>query len=472
MRATLTTLTLVCCLLVELSAADIESDNSNRIQAHSYEYYQVTRPDEIRENCHLDEMLAYGLSGDALSLGEKNEICPFITQNCCGKEDQSRIWDYWHRDRKRQEYHHRTVLLILKYIIGYGKHWRDLAEAINDNYKDKLLAKKKDGKNTSQGQGDQTDQRDKKRRSRNYVEIPVDANRYCFEASQYMLKLDFDTREKAQTYYSLINKKTEFLENARRSFYCVLCSVEGQEAIDTWPLGFTNNFKFSKDFCNSMVRHAFRATYELYNTYNEYIRNILKMLQCTTNEGTNNERNTGGSSNSDFTKNRPPKDLDRVERDLIENPLNNVSSFRFETCNFTDKYFNTALCLFFCGKFHMAKPTTVLDLDIERLHAVYERLLPYESTLIRSDVNFFNHDSARLKMDIEDNFRLRDRSNRFFKTIVQHIDIANYITNFWLGTGIDPMEVARGNMLPMNYKSAQLLAVIVGALTMGVLYRG
>ena len=471
MQVTLKTLTLVCYLLVELFAIDVESNNSNRIQAHSYEYYQITRPQEISEKCHLDEMLAYGLSGDAMSLGEKNEICPFITQNCCGKQDQSRIWDYWHRDRKRQEFHHRTVLKILKYIIGYGKHWRELAEAINYNYNDKLREKKKKGNKSSAEQTNQTDQNDKKRRSRNYVEIKVDANRYCYEAAQYVIKLDYDTRAIAQTKYRLINSKTEFLENARRSFYCVLCSVEGQEAIDTWFVNFANNFRFNRNFCDSMVRHTFRATYELYNTYNQYIRSILKMLQCTTNEETSNDRNTNEASNKNFTKNRPPKKLNRVKRDLIENPLDNVASFRFESCNFTDKYIGTTMCFFYCGKFNIAKPSTILDMDIERLYEVYEELLPYEKTLIRSDVNFFNHDLARLKLDIENNFRLRDRSNRFFKTIVQDIDIAEYKTNFWIGTGIDPMEVGRGNMLPMNYKSDQILTVIVGALTMSVLYQ-
>jgi len=466
MRANLTAIAFACYLFVTIFAVDIESDNPDVIDDHSYEYYQITRPDEIRQNCELDEMLAYGLAGDAMSLGEKNEICPNLSQNCCGKKDQARIWEYWHRDRKRQEYYHRAVLKIMKYFLGFGKEWHRIAEAIIEDYSDKELG----AKNKSNGMNRTNNQKEEK----NFIDkgLVVNANKYCKEAADFVAKLDFNTKEKAHTYYRLINEKTEFLENARRSFYCVLCSVEGQRAISTYFFKYINNFMYNDNFCKTMVNHGFRITYELYNTYNEYISSLLKMVQCVNLTGGNNRNVTGGSNTNNYKSNRPPTELSPEEKKLIENPLDNDASVRFEACNYVEGYAGITACRWFCGKFNMAKPTTELDLNLTRLMAVYKRIKPYEEIFVSSRTNFFYDDMKRMHDDIIDNAKHVDKSGLFYKTIVQHIDIASYTTNFWIGTGIDPMEVARGNVLPIKYKTAQIAATALIVVILAFVYRG
>ncbi len=71
--------------LLVIITCDRSYDDPNWIDTHTREHYQV--PEDIMKNCEMDEMIAYGLTGDAESFGEANEVCPAIGDNCCGKGD-------------------------------------------------------------------------------------------------------------------------------------------------------------------------------------------------------------------------------------------------------------------------------------------------------------------------------------------------------------------------------------------------
>lgn len=459
-------------ILVTLKTYQIETDDPNRIEAHSYEYYQLKQDPSILENCELDEMMAYGLSGDAVSLNERNEICPNLSQNCCGKKDQARIWEYWYRDRKRQEYYHRSVLKMVKYFLGYGGEWYRIASAIIDDYKDK----KYNMNNLGQKSTNNTDKNDRYE-DYNYLTkgLIVNANKYCKKAAKYIVTLNFNELPQVHTYYRMISEKTEFLENARRSFYCLLCSVEGQTAIGTWTFRPFNNIRYDQKFCRSIVQHTFRINYELYNTYNDYISNLLKMLKCVTIPDTTNpqadrtvSRNT---SDVNFRSTSPPRKLTREENKMIESPLKNDQWFRFEVCNKFDATGEGLSCRFYCSQFNMAKPTASVDFDMYALERVYRTVSPYEKVFRSSRINFFLDDMPKLKQDIIDNFVRSDRSKLFYKTIVQHIDFSKYDSNFWIGSGaLDPMELARGTPLPMNYASARIFMTMIVTIVMGIYY--
>lgn len=57
--------------------------------------------------------------------------------------------------------------------------------------------------------------------------------KYCYDAAHYILKKDFSNRQKVEQMYDHLVERKEFMENARKGFYCMVCSLEGQEAIYT-----------------------------------------------------------------------------------------------------------------------------------------------------------------------------------------------------------------------------------------------
>ena len=48
---------------------DLDEDNPYMIETKSYDFYKNKRPEEIRQNCEMDEMFAYHMTADAESLG-------------------------------------------------------------------------------------------------------------------------------------------------------------------------------------------------------------------------------------------------------------------------------------------------------------------------------------------------------------------------------------------------------------------
>ena len=447
-------------------SADIEDDDPNRIEEHTYEYYQTARPDEITSTCRLDIMRAYGLGADATSLSEPNELCPSIGSNCCGKRDQERIWQYWHRDRKRQQYYHRTVLKIFKWLLGFGKEWAILAGHIVDDYN-----MKKRGLDTNNN-GNEI--RGQKKEDGTQPVAFVNSNKYCFNAASSILKYDYNTREKAESFYYELNQKVEFMENARRSFYCMLCSKEGQDSF-IMPLKFSSLYHvvYSTPFCQTIVNWSLNVNYELYNTYNEYISALLKMTTCINlSDGGRAEANHGGAANPDFKSNSPPIPLSRELKKFFSNPLENDNSWSFETCNLSagSSFGFFWKCLSYCNRFNIAKPDKALDGDIDAMKAIYDYLLPYEEIMEAPSNNFFRDDLTLLKKDIIQNYQLSDRSRIFYKTIVSHIDISDYTTSFFLPGGVDPMEVAKGCPLPISYTFAGVLKALVIAIALVLLF--
>lgn len=51
--------------------------------------------------------------------------------------------------------------------------------------------------------------------------------KYCKDAADVVLKKDYSNRVKADILFKYQVMKKDFMENARRGFYCMACSVEG-----------------------------------------------------------------------------------------------------------------------------------------------------------------------------------------------------------------------------------------------------
>ncbi len=121
---------------------EIVYDNDpNKIESLDYDYYEQIRQEEVKK-CNHEKTSAYHIFADAKTLSEPNEICPHIQENCCGVDDQARIYKLWWRDRKRQENHHRAALLIFKWIFGFAKEFRRFASAIFKDWESAEFYKK------------------------------------------------------------------------------------------------------------------------------------------------------------------------------------------------------------------------------------------------------------------------------------------------------------------------------------------
>ena len=166
---------------------DEKYDNDNVIENKDYEYFKNNRTEEINKHCDVIKMQAYGLIGDAQTLQDDNEICPKIDENCCGSIDQKQILKYWEKDNKKFFFHNRAMLKTFEYLLGYGKEYKKMALKIVKDW---------DRRNSSEGEkGKQT-----KLKTREELNIYayVQSNKYCRDAADKLLHLDFHDENKAQ----------------------------------------------------------------------------------------------------------------------------------------------------------------------------------------------------------------------------------------------------------------------------------
>ena len=427
------------------------------IESLDYDYYNKARGEDVQKNCRSSVMLAYGLGGDASSLSEPNVWCPNIQQNCCGKEDQKRLPKLWKTTSKRIATHSKLVLLIYKYILGFGKSFKRLSNQL-------IMAVEE---NAGTGEG-------KKGKKGDNVVTDEDGYTYqvepsCVKAAEGIRELGFDESVKVRFYYHSLSERAQFMHNARRGFYCMMCSVEGLRAVKTtWSIFrwiYSNRVYYNREFCQMLVNYTFRISYELYKTFNQYMRDVVKLTSCITKDpnaaGKDGKQNNNNNSNDNQNKAIDTKSP--IFKHMMKNPLGIQSSVRFELCDMaeTSNFLVFEKCEFYCQKYHVAKPMPDFDGSIISMNRLYKYLSSVEE-IMPTDQNLFRADPLELKSTIK---ILQDKvytTNKFMSPIsLKEYDLAKYKSDFIYGSrGVNPLEIGKGSELPFEYNTARLLAVV------------
>ena len=102
----------------------------------------------------------------------------------------------------------------------------------------------------------------------------VSATPFCYIHARDTLKLDWGEREKSEAMYDSLTRKVEFLDNTRKSFYCMMCSVRGQKAIhashELYAWAYRRTIFYDKEFCHMLVDHTHMESYHKYKGLNKY----------------------------------------------------------------------------------------------------------------------------------------------------------------------------------------------------------
>lgn len=463
-------------IIVLASAKTEEEDNPNKIENHSYEYYKNRRPEEITKTCELDEMKAYELAGDATSLSQTNDICPNLKEQCCGNDDFERIKKFWWRDRKRQQYHHKTVLLTYKWILGYAKEFKKLAAKVIEDFEKKSEGVN-DGGTEVRGKSEEKNGTD--------VISNVNSNKYCYDSAQKVVNYDWGTREKSESFYADLTYRTEFLDNSRRGFYCMLCAVEGQKAIhSSWKLYswlYSKRIYYNQEFCDMIVTHTETTSYALYKSFNHYLQNLVGALTCitapspeTANNGNNDAKGAldGKNGNNNLMDTNPPV-LPLSKQKILENPLNLRDWFWLEVCDFANgsDFLRFEKCEFYCQQWNIAKAVPNFDGDIVAQKKLVDYLKVYKQVFNTPKKNLFRDDQIMTDKDIEQNFAKRDKSGIFYKTTSKIVDLAVYKSDFvWSSDSINPLEMAQDCLLTFEYEGDYITSVIAVFSIVGLLF--
>ena len=477
------TILLFSCLTLSIVTAEAdENADPKYIESKSYDYYLKQQNTEVTKQCKVNEMAAYGLVADATSLSEPNPICPQMQGNCCGKHAQKLINEYWLVDDRHQSDYHISYLKINRYILGNAKEYQTIAlDIINKSKTMKLNGPDK----KQQGNGVQ---------STPNTQQPDDGKPYtydyhpvCAKAAKRLLHLDFVDRHKAEGFYDLLNRKAEFMQNARRGFYCSLCNPLARDYISTFRTTIKSRLWYSKDFCQAIYGQTFAPIYQIYKAYNPFLISLLKMLSCIKPRGSAYSQQSGGNQGAQkqnegpqvnvqvnlnfnpvaLTMNlgvkNPFSKMSKEAKKLFENPLNIKSKAWMEVCYNSDptSVFFSLKCMGFCENFRMTKASKQMDGNLNAIKKVYEQLTMYEFAMSATIRNIFNDDVFKLKKEIYVRIQSLKENYNFYRSLAPKMDFSKYKTVFsLLFTGYNPMVLSRGTSLTFKYRAVNMLSIL------------
>lgn len=481
---------LIACTTLSIVVATSSSDDSKFIQSKDYEFYLQRTKSAATKSCAVNEMAAYGLTADVTSLSDPNPICPQMQGNCCGAKDQELIKTYWESDNRHQAGYHIAYLNMAKYILGNVKNYLSIASDIMG----KANKLKFQGKDKIQASGD-------KSAGAGAGAEPDDGKPYSFEyhpmcedAAKTFIHLDFVDRQKAQGFYDLLNKKAEFMQNARRGFYCMLCNAKSKDYISTNRFLIKSRLWYSRDFCQMIYSQTFASVYKIYKSFNPFVKALMRMLMCikpkAAGTGTgpqqaqqpqNNDKGAQASVsvtatastaqpfsvNMDLKVKDPVKKMPEAARKIFDNPMGLRSQTWLEICYDSDPtgVFFGLKCMGFCENFRISKRSKLLDGNLDTMQTVYEQLLAYEFALPSTTANVFDIDILSLKRGIHVELTYLRHNYNFYRSLSPRINFSKYSTQFSLiWKGINPMALSAGTNLEFKYKFAGVFRAALAAL--------
>jgi len=449
----------------------LDSDES-AINVRSWASFQANP--EIEDKCDLRVMRAYSLYGDASSLSEPNLIFPAIQQNCCGPRDQETITNLWRKASRQIVKNQKFFLYLAKGILSPIQDFLRLAghaHVIYDrihNKKYSFEAVKRDYPGLSFHMGDLV------LHKRNYKIL---INEDFINMSEH-IKNGIDAT-KLKIMYHGFNQAAEFMMNVRRSFYGMICSIEGQNACSRKGFFkrafYFNDTYYGTPFCDAMVKHHFKYFYDYYYFFKrvEYFIDRLpffvQLTETLDEEAAkqnllnpraqlNNQSNGANDTGVDFVRKGITIPYGHFlygtpaytyfEENYDKPELNIIDKLSIQTCA---EYSNFAACEFYCQEFSMVKQNDYFDGSPENLVDTFRIIMAIREKFEGFYENEFETDYVSLEKMIDE---LKEKYNPYIypSTMPNDVDLFVQGNDFSELAGYNPLEVSEGCTLDLYFK--------------------
>lgn len=455
---------------------DEEDSDQSAINVRTYENFKVNA--EIENGCDLRVMRAYSMYGDATSLSQPNLIFPSIKQNCCGPRDQENIKALWRKSSRQIVKNQKYFLYLVKGVLSQSQDFLRLAthgSIIYDRIKNKkysLEAVKRDYPGLSFYQGDLV------WHNRNYKVL---INSEFIELAE-KIKNGMDT-SKLKIMYHGFNQAAEFMMNVRRSFYSMICSVEGQLACSRKGflkrVFYFNDIFYGTPFCEAMISHHFKYFYDYYyfvKRLQRFVDRLPFFVQITTEfeEGKGGILQGGGGPGPSNAGNTGTGGADYVRKGITipyghflygspaydhfmehydNEAFNLLDTLSVQACS---QFSNFTACEFYCQEFSMVKHVDYFDGTPELLLNTFRTMMAMRDQFDGFRENEFEVDWVTLEKMIDE---LKEKYNPYIyvSTMPSDIEFNNQGNDFSELVGFNPLEAAAGCTLDLTFQHVSVL---------------
>lgn len=467
-----TTTLLLCLAILTLPALaafdDSNDDDAFAINVRQYEDFKVNK--EIENNCDTRVMAAYSMYGDASSLSMPNEVCPAIKKNCCGTRDQANIKVAWRMASNRITRNQKLFLYLAKGILTQCQDFLRLSihgniiykRLVKENVALEMVQKDYPGVRYEQGQIIW--------HNRNYKLL---INKQFIETTEGV-EFGIDT-SKIKIIYHNFNQALEFMMNIRRTFYCMICSVEGQFSSNRRGIFkrifYPDDIYYGTPFCDALINHHFRYFYDYYYFFKrlQKLVDFLPLFIQQTSEFDPDVASPLGNSSTHATS-TSGTGSDYVRKNVMipfgrfifnTNTFNaykksynirypsGFDSLSIQACS---NYASFNACEFYCQEFSMVKQTDRFDGNPDFLFRTFQIMMA-----VRDKFQGFKENE--LEIDLLSTEKMTDELKRkydpliYVSTMPGTIEFDSKGNDFSELSGFNPFAMAANCSLELTFKS-------------------
>ena len=356
---------------------------------------QNTDSGQQSSTCNQELMISYGLVGTRKPNSRKHSFCPGIQGNCCTKEDEKTQMFFWKNEVEDKIERYYELYL---YLIKYFLGYSE------EGF---LLA-------------------------REFVESN---NQECKEAANEYLNLNMNPKLAMEMYKAAV-RSLEKMSEIRKGFYCLLCDSKSQSLLKDYYFFvnaiYSDRIYFSRQFCDKLVEYTIRSSYFTVNYMKIYLDQITKLMTCK----------TGGGNTA-----TPVFEISWLRKQQVKNCFffRNSSQFFF--------------CENYCEKFHLTRPSDILDGDLKNFKNFFEffrdnrknAFVNPRNNLLMSGLTF---EESYIQTQMEDLITIKSFFSAGSSTQVR---LDEFVTDVVYSGGMDPWEPARGAKFPMIISGVSIL---------------
>lgn len=204
--------------------------------------------------------------------------------------------------------------------------------------------------------------------------------------------------------------------DVRRGFYCNMCDARLQKQLaDYWAIVnifYRDRIYYSQDFCKKLVEATIRASYYTVFYLKRYAENMAIMINCK----------SGNTTKLEFS-------IDFWTKQQVKNCY-----------YFKNKYF-FFFCERYCEKFHLVKPSDILDGNIKQLRKFVEHIKDTRKKVFYYPTNNILMDGLTYEESyLEDYFEEASKMEVFITSTMDQVKLDKFKTDVVYTGGMDPFE--------------------------------
>lgn len=315
--------------------------------------------EEEQPHCHNEMLYSFGVLNSGY-INRTSTLCgSSVKESCCSKVSEDIIHNYWqHNNRAKIKMYIEAYIYFLKGILNFYEDYIEKAKSV-DSYP---------------GSPDE-----------------------CKSAATYLIE-HFVKKADINKFITDLEKAYQHLGFARKSFYCVLCSVDTQQYFNIEE----QTIIFAREFCENLVQATIESFYQRSVDYMRIFNSMNVLANCDPN------------------KEYVP-DVYQIDLTLDEDQMSKISSCHKSFEKDKDPRIFYHDCKQFCSSYSLTSANELIEGNFGKLYYLFRKICKTGDTPLKKLFDEIDY-------DVKYNFSFV--SSEFYETNLVEFNLNEYTIEF------------------------------------------